>query len=95
MKEASLAWTESYPAMEYRHGPISVSTSGTATWMFGAAPEGLAEQVRATGAQWVRADSTRWPTSYAQRLALARAAAQGLDPDAPRHLTRSVVLDQA
>ncbi|MER6636386.1 SIS domain-containing protein [Streptomyces microflavus] len=96
MKEASLAWTESYPAMEYRHGPISVSTSGTATWMFGAAPEGLAEQVRATGAQWVEsgldplADLVR-----VQRLALARAAAQALDPDAPRHLTRSVVLDQA
>jgi glucosamine 6-phosphate synthetase-like amidotransferase/phosphosugar isomerase protein len=64
--------------------------------MFGAAPEGLAEQVRATGAQWVEsgldplADLVR-----VQRLALARAAGQGLDPDAPRHLTRSVVLDQA
>ncbi|MFB8103115.1 SIS domain-containing protein [Streptomyces sp. NPDC056007] len=96
MKEASLAWTESYPAMEYRHGPVSISTSGTATWMFGAAPEGLAEQVRATGAQWVEsgldplADLVR-----VQRLAIARAAARGLDPDAPRHLTRSVVLDQA
>nr|WP_202462576.1 sugar isomerase [Streptomyces sp. SID8374] len=95
MKEAALAWTESYPAMEYRHGPVSISTSGTATWMFGAAPEGLAEQVRATGAQWVQggldplADLVR-----VQRLAVARAAALGLDPDAPRHLTRSVVLDQ-
>jgi fructoselysine-6-P-deglycase FrlB-like protein len=28
----------------------------------------------------------------AQRLAIAIAAARGLDPDAPRHLTRSVVL---
>src|SRR5690242_10741805 len=46
MREASLAWTESYPAMEYRHGPISVTTRGTATWMLGEAPEGLAEQVR-------------------------------------------------
>ncbi len=53
MKEASLSWTESYPAMEYRHGPISISTTGTTTWMFGEAPEGLPEQVRATGAQWV------------------------------------------
>ncbi|CAO0834326.1 hypothetical protein SMICM17S_01124 [Streptomyces microflavus] len=51
--------------MEYRHGPISVSTSGTATWMFGAAPEGLAEQVPPTGAQWVESGPTRWPTSYA------------------------------
>jgi glucosamine 6-phosphate synthetase-like amidotransferase/phosphosugar isomerase protein len=30
-----------------------------------------------------------------QRLAVARAAARGLDPDLPRHLTRSVVLGTA
>ncbi|MFH8397713.1 SIS domain-containing protein [Streptomyces anulatus] len=94
MKEASLSWTESYPAMEYRHGPISISTAGTATWMFGEAPEGLAEQVRATGARWV--DDALDPLAdlvRVQRLALARAAARGLDPDLPRHLSRSVVLD--
>ncbi|MFD6295776.1 SIS domain-containing protein [Streptomyces sp. NPDC060235] len=93
MREASLAWTEAYPAMEYRHGPISVSTRGTATWMFGEAPDGLAEQVRETGALWVGggldplAELVR-----AQRLAVAVAAAKGLDPDQPRHLTRSVIL---
>ncbi|MFE6980924.1 SIS domain-containing protein [Streptomyces griseus] len=96
MKEASLSWTESYPAMEYRHGPISISTAGTATWMFGEAPEGLPEQVRATGARWV--DDALDPLAdlvRVQRLALARAAARGLDPDLPRHLSRSVVLDGA
>ncbi len=93
MREASLAWTEAYPAMEYRHGPISVTTRGTATWMFGEAPDGLAEQVRETGALWVGggldplAELVR-----AQRLAVAVAAAKGLDPDQPRHLTRSVIL---
>lgn len=61
MREASLSWTEAYPAMEYRHGPISVTTTGTATWMFGEAPEGLAEQVRATGAHWIEGGSTRSP----------------------------------
>ncbi|MFI5772278.1 SIS domain-containing protein [Streptomyces sp. NPDC051658] len=96
MKEASLSWTESYPAMEYRHGPISIATSGTATWMFGTAPEGLAEQVLATGARWV--ESGLDPLAElvrVQRLAIARAAARGLDPDSPRHLTRSVVLTDA
>jgi fructoselysine-6-P-deglycase FrlB-like protein len=93
MREASLSWTESYPAMEYRHGPISVTTRGTATWMIGEAPEGLAEQVRRTGGIWVEggldplAELVR-----AQRLAVAVAAARGLDPDRPRHLTRSVIL---
>jgi glucosamine 6-phosphate synthetase-like amidotransferase/phosphosugar isomerase protein len=28
-----------------------------------------------------------------QRIAVARALARGLDPDHPRHLTRSIVLD--
>ncbi|MCT9109751.1 sugar isomerase [Streptomyces mirabilis] len=93
MREASLAWTEAYPAMEYRHGPISVTTVGTATWMLGEAPEGLAEQVRATGGRWVAGDLDPLAELVrAQRLAVAVAAARGLDPDRPRHLTRSVVL---
>ncbi|MDC0766860.1 SIS domain-containing protein [Streptomyces sp. HD] len=93
MREASLSWTEAYPAMEYRHGPISITTSGTATWMFGEAPEGLAEQVRATGGLWIegRLDPLA-ELVRAQRLAVAVAVARGLDPDQPRHLTRSVIL---
>ncbi|WP_329406930.1 SIS domain-containing protein [Streptomyces sp. NBC_00704] len=93
MREASLSWTEAYPAMEYRHGPISVSTRGTAVWMFGKAPRGLADEVRATGALWI--EGTLDPLAElvrAQRLAVALAAARGLDPDRPRHLTRSVIL---
>jgi fructoselysine-6-P-deglycase FrlB-like protein len=94
LREAALAWSEGYPAMEYRHGPISVTTRGTATWMFGEAPEGLAEQVRRTGGTWVagRLDPLA-ELVRAQRLAVAVAAARGLDPDRPRHLTRSVILD--
>ncbi|MFE9774384.1 SIS domain-containing protein [Streptomyces sp. NPDC005931] len=93
MREASLSWTESYPAMEYRHGPIAVTAPSTATWMFGEAPAGLAQQVRATGGWWI--EGTLDPLAElvrAQRLAVAVAAARGLDPDRPRHLTRSVVL---
>ncbi|MER5542844.1 sugar isomerase [Streptomyces sp. NPDC002589] len=93
MREASLSWTEAYPAMEYRHGPISVTTEGTAAWMLGAAPEGLAQQVRATGGLWI--DGGLDPLAELvriQRLAVAVAAARGLDPDQPRHLTRSVIL---
>ncbi|MEU2929056.1 SIS domain-containing protein [Streptomyces sp. NPDC007251] len=93
MREASLSWTEAYPAMEYRHGPISITTAGTATWMLGEAPEGLARQVRATGGLWI--DGGLDPLAElvrVQRLAVAVAAARGLDPDQPRHLTRSVIL---
>ncbi|MFF8647929.1 SIS domain-containing protein [Streptomyces griseoluteus] len=93
MREASLSWTEAYPAMEYRHGPISISSQDTATWTLGPAPEGLAEQVRATGALWIEGGLDPLAELIrVQRLAVAVAAARGLDPDRPRHLTRSVIL---
>lgn len=93
MREASQSWTESYPAMEYRHGPMSISTAGRAVWMFGRAPEGLAGDVRATGASFVQHDlDPLAELVLAHRVALARARARGLDADSPRHLTRSVIL---
>ncbi|MPV51074.1 SIS domain-containing protein [Pseudactinotalea sp. HY160] len=94
-REASQSWTESYPAMDYRHGPIAIAAPGRVTWSFGAAPEGLAAQVSATGATFVE-HAELDPLAdlvIAQRVALARARAAGLDPDHPRGLTRSVVLD--
>ncbi|MFJ4621818.1 SIS domain-containing protein [Streptomyces sp. NPDC088812] len=94
MREAAGSWTESYPAMEYRHGPISIAAPGRAVWVFGQVPAGLDEDIARTGAALVHsggldplADLIR-----AQRLAVARAEAAGLDPDRPRGLTRSVVL---
>ncbi|MEU6996850.1 sugar isomerase [Nonomuraea sp. NPDC046570] len=93
MREASRSWTEAYPAMEYRHGPISIAGPGRVTWMLGAAPEGLREQVEATGGTF--AESPLDPMAElirAQRVAVARAFARGLDPDEPMHLTRSVIL---
>ncbi|GAB3965005.1 SIS domain-containing protein [Actinoallomurus acanthiterrae] len=92
-REAAQLWTESYPAMEYRHGPISIAQPGRLTWMFGAPPDGLADDVAATGATF--ATSGLDPLAHlivAQRLAVAHGEAKGLDPDRPRSLTRSVVL---
>lgn len=95
-REAAQSWTESYPAMEYRHGPISIAEPGRLTWVFGSAPEGMAEQVAATGAEFVTSDDAELnPLAHlvlAQRLAVARAESRGLNPDTPRHLTRSVIL---
>ncbi|HZE51244.1 MAG TPA: SIS domain-containing protein, partial [Jatrophihabitantaceae bacterium] len=53
MREASLSWSESYPAMEYRHGPISIGDDHSLVWMLGQAPDGLRDEVAATGATWV------------------------------------------
>ena len=94
MREAAQSWTESYPAMEYRHGPVSIAAPGRVVWHVGEAPAGLAREVAATGARFEAglldpmAELVR-----AQRVALARAQEKGLDPDAPRNLTRSVILD--
>ncbi|PKI91088.1 sugar isomerase [Actinomycetales bacterium SN12] len=94
MRESSQSWTESYSSMEYRHGPIAIAAPGRITWQLGSAPEGLQAQVEATGARFVQhaidpmADLVRL-----HRVALDRALAKGLDPDQPRNLTRSVVLD--
>lgn len=92
-REAAVFWAESYPAMDYRHGPISIAGPGRAVWAFGELPDGLPAQIRATGATLVECD--RDPVAQlilAQRFAVAMAADRGLDPDQPRHLTRSVIL---
>jgi len=92
-RETSSSWAESYPAMDYRHGPISIAAPGRTVWMFGDAPGGLAEEVAATGATWIADD--RDPLVQlvtVQRVAVARALSLGLNPDTPRSLSRSVVL---
>lgn len=96
LREATLAWSESYPAMEYRHGPVALAEPGTLVWVLGRAPEGLVAQVRSTGANVVDepldalVDLVR-----VHRVAVGRASMLGLDPDRPRNLTRSVVLEQS
>jgi fructoselysine-6-P-deglycase FrlB-like protein len=93
MREASRSWTEAYPAMEYRHGPISIAGPGRVTWMLGTAPEGLAGDVRDAGGTFLARDADPMAELVrVQRVAVARAHALGLDPDQPLHLTRSVIL---
>lgn len=93
MRESSQSWTESYPAMEYRHGPMSISTTKRAVWMFGEPPAGLGDDVRRTGAHFEQSSGDPLVQLVrAHQVALARSRARGLDADAPRHLTRSVIL---
>lgn len=93
MREASQSWTESYPSMEYRHGPLAIAAPGRVTWQFGPAPRGLADEVSGVGARFEQGRLDPMAELIrAQRVALARAVARGLDPDRPRNLTRSVIL---
>ncbi len=96
LREATGAWAESYPALEYRHGPISVAGPRSVVWPLGDVEADLLDDVAATGAAIV--DPGLGPIDpmaeliLVHRIAVALAEARGLDPDRPRHLTRSVVL---
>jgi CRISPR-associated protein Cas5a/b/c len=93
-REAAGAWSEAYPALEYRHGPISVAGPGTIVWALAELPGRLADEIASTGARLVEPSyDPLVELVRAQRFAVALALARGLDPDHPRHLSRSVVLD--
>lgn len=93
-REAAQLWAEAYPAMDYRHGPIAIAEPGREVWSFGTPPAGLAAEVAETGARFVTSDlDPLAQLVLAQRVAVALALGRGLDPDRPRHLTRSVELD--
>jgi len=93
MREAALATTESYPAMEYRHGPISLAGPSTLVWCLGEVEDALVRDVEATGATVVvRGLDPMAELILIQRMAVSLAELRGLDPDHPPNLTRSVVL---
>src|SRR6266513_4427738 len=50
LREAAAAWTEAYPAMEYRHGPISVAGPGTLVWAIGPIDPSVLADAADTGA---------------------------------------------
>jgi fructoselysine-6-P-deglycase FrlB-like protein len=93
LREAAGMWTEAYPAMEYRHGPVSVTGEGSVVWLLGTPPEGLdAEVAAAGGLAWHSDTDPLAELVRVQLLAVALARARGLDPDRPRNLARSVIL---
>jgi len=92
LREAAGMWTEAYPAMEYRHGPVSVTGQESVVWLFGPPPDGLAAEIAAAGGTaWFGGDPLA-ELVRVQMLAVGLARARGLDPDRPRNLTRSVIL---
>lgn len=94
VRETAQAYSESYPAMDYRHGPIAVAGPTSAVWFFGEPPAGLVDDVRATGACVVANElDPLVQLVLAQRFAVELAGHRGLDPDRPRHLSRSVIIE--
>ena len=92
-RETAQFWAETHPAMDYRHGPISIAQPGRLVWCFGKPPANLQRDVEATGARFESRDID--PMAHlvlAHRTAAAIARLRGVNPDQPRHLSRSVVL---
>jgi fructoselysine-6-P-deglycase FrlB-like protein len=95
LREASRAWTEAYPSMELRHGPISLLETHSIVWSLSGLPAGLDEDVRASGATLEEPKTDGDPMAElvrVHRAAIALAQLKGIDPGQPRGLARSVVL---
>lgn len=94
MRECAQAWSESHPALDYRHGPISAAHERSLVVSMGGVDGDLLDDVRATGATVLDPDLDPLARLVVcQRLAVAAGEARGLDVDRPRHLTRSVILE--
>ena len=94
LREAAGMWTEAYPAMEFRHGPVAVTGEHSVVWLFGTPPDGLGDEIGAAGGTaWFGDEDPMAELVRVQMLAVAVARARGLDPDRPRNLARSVILE--
>jgi glucosamine--fructose-6-phosphate aminotransferase (isomerizing) len=94
MRESAQAWSESHPALDYRHGPISAAHDQSLVVSLGGVDGDLLDDVRATGATVIDPDLDPLARLVVcQRLAVAAGEARGLDVDRPRHLSRSVILE--
>jgi glucosamine--fructose-6-phosphate aminotransferase (isomerizing) len=97
LQETALLAPEAHQTLDYRHGPIAAAGPGSLVWSFDPPDDPLSaavlEDVRKTGAM-VRETSEDPLVSLvcAQLVAVQQAARRGLDPAAPRHLSRAVVL---
>lgn len=95
VRESAMAWAESYPSADYRHGPLAVAHEQSRVTLFGTVPSGLPADIAVTNATvHVGEQDPLVELITAQRIALQLARQKGLDPDNPKFLTRSVVLEQ-
>ena len=95
MREVLGAWTESYPTMEYRHGPISAASERSVLWILDDAEPSIDEEIAVTGARVLRSGNDPLASlvrvhSAVQQLATRRR----VDPDHPRFLVRSIMLER-
>ena len=97
LQETALVVPEGHQTLDYRHGPMASADENTLVWCFDSPDDSMSaavvDDVRQTGA------TVYWPDIdplaslvQAQLLSVRIAESRGINPDAPRHLTRAVVL---
>ena len=92
-REILRTWSEAYPTMEYRHGPISAIDERSLVWIMDAEEPSIDEQIRATGARVIRSEGDPLAELVrVHRFAEGLTELRQINPDEPPHLTRSVVL---
>jgi|SRR5947209_7374295 len=97
LQETALMVSEAHQTLDYRHGPIASADERTLVWCFDpltdAASAAVINDVRRTGAtvQWTDVDPLI-ALAQSQLFALRKAEARGVDPMAPRHLNRAIIL---
>jgi fructoselysine-6-P-deglycase FrlB-like protein len=100
LQETALTSPEAHHTLDYRHGPIASADEQTLIWCFDppddTASAAVLDDARAAGATVRCVDSDpQVELVLAQLYAMRRALAQGIDPDAPRNLSRAIVLPTA
>ena len=94
-REILRTWSESYPTMEYRHGPISAIGQRSLVWIMDAEEPSIDAQIQATGARLIRGEGDPLAELVrVHRFAEGLVNLRGINPDEPPHLTRSVVLTE-
>jgi fructoselysine-6-P-deglycase FrlB-like protein len=97
VQETSLLNPEAHETLDYRHGPIASADAETLVWCFDPlddpAAAGVIEDVRRTGAavRWT-GDDPLAGLAEVHALAVCLAGECGVDCEAPRNLTRAIVL---
>jgi len=100
LQETALLAPEAHHTLDYRHGPIAAADGDTLVWRLDApgdaASAAVLDDVRKTGATvFGLADEPLAALAQVQLYSLHKAQARGIDPTAPRNLSRAIILDHS
>lgn len=97
LQETALMVPEGHHTLDYRHGPIASAGKNTLIWCLDASDDAQSAAVlddarRAGATVRCTGDDAQVGMIQSQLLAVRRAESRGVDPDAPRNLSRAIVL---